>query len=58
MDILACPLCKGSLQLSAVEEDEKEVITGALYCARCEVNYPIEQAIPNLLPPQTHQPEG
>lgn len=51
MDILACPVCKGDLELTVVEEDEKEVITGSLYCAKCKETYPIEDAIPNLLPP-------
>jgi len=51
MDILACPVCKGDLELTITEEDEKEVITGSLYCAKCKETYPIEDAIPNLLPP-------
>ncbi len=52
MEILACPLCKGPLQLNAEEEDEKEVVKGSLYCASCSVSYPIEDTIPNLLPPE------
>ncbi len=51
MDILACPVCKGGLELSVDEEDEKEVVTGTLYCAKCNVRYPIVDTIPNLLPP-------
>ena len=51
MDILVCPMCKGELQLSIGEENENEVITGTLYCAKCEVRYPIVDTIPNLLPP-------
>ena len=51
MDILACPVCKGELELSAEEENEQEVVAGSLYCRRCEVNYPIVDTIPNLLPP-------
>lgn len=51
MDILACPICKGDLELTVVEEDQKEVITGSLYCPKCKETYPIEDAIPNLLPP-------
>jgi uncharacterized protein len=50
MDILACPTCKGGLKLTAVEEKGDEVITGSLYCAKCQVTYPITGAIPNLLP--------
>ncbi|MDD2777750.1 MAG: methytransferase partner Trm112 [Methanocellales archaeon] len=50
MDILACPMCKCDLELEAVEGDE-EIITGTLYCAKCDEFYPIEEGIPNLLPP-------
>ena len=52
MDILACPVCKGDLELKAEEEDEKEVTTGSLYCAKCNQLYPISDGIPNLLPPE------
>ncbi len=51
MDILACPLCKEELELSVEEETEQEVVTGSLYCSRCNVRYPILETIPNLLPP-------
>ena len=51
MDILACPMCKGDLTLTIDEEREGEVIAGTLYCARCDERYPIEDSIPNLLPP-------
>lgn len=51
MDILACPVCKGKLELSVEEENEKEVIKGSLYCSRCNEYYPVEDTIPNLLPP-------
>ena len=51
MEILACPVCKGSLELNIEEEDEKEIVTGSLYCAKCSEYYPIRDTIPNLLPP-------
>ncbi len=51
MDILACPLCKGSLELNIIEEKEGEVVTGSLFCQRCGQSYPITDSIPNLLPP-------
>ena len=51
VEILACPVCKGDLELKVEEEGEGEVITGSLYCARCQVSYPIVDGIPNLLPP-------
>ncbi len=51
MEILACPVCKGDLQLEITEEDEKEVVTGTLKCKKCSEIYPIKDSIPNLLPP-------
>jgi uncharacterized protein YbaR (Trm112 family) len=51
MDILACPVCKGELELSVEEESGEEVVTGSLYCRKCDEHYPIVDAIPNLLPP-------
>jgi len=51
MEILACPMCKNSLELTVEEEDDKEVINGSLYCTNCSERYPIKDAIPNLLPP-------
>ncbi len=50
MDILACPLCKGQLELSVEEENEQEIVTGFLYCSKCSERYPIVDTIPNLLP--------
>ena len=52
MEILACPVCKGELELKIKAEDGDEVITGSLICGKCDETYPIEDAIPNLLPPQ------
>jgi uncharacterized protein YbaR (Trm112 family) len=52
LDILACPICKGDLELVVKEEDEEEIITGKLICGKCEVEYPIEEGIPNMLPPE------
>jgi uncharacterized protein YbaR (Trm112 family) len=51
MHILACPVCKGSLELNITEEKEGEVITGSLFCKKCTHTYPITDSIPNLLPP-------
>ena len=52
MNILACPLCKGDLELSVEEENKQEIVTGSLYCAKCAERYPIVDTIPNLLPPE------
>ncbi len=52
MEILACPLCKSDLELEIYSEEGEEIISGTLYCRRCNVSYPIEDGIPNLLPPE------
>jgi uncharacterized protein YbaR (Trm112 family) len=41
LDVIACPKCKSSLQLS---KDETFLI-----CKKCSVKYPIEDGIPELL---------
>ena len=51
MEILVCPVCKGELQLNVEKENEREIVTGSLYCAKCAETYPIQDTIPNLLPP-------
>ncbi len=51
LDILVCPMCKGKLGLRVDEEREQEIVKGSLACSKCGESYPIEDAIPNLLPP-------
>ncbi|HOT94058.1 MAG TPA: methytransferase partner Trm112 [Methanoregulaceae archaeon] len=51
MEILCCPVCKGDLTLEVTEEDDHEVLEGHLRCSACSIDYPIEDGIPNLLPP-------
>ena len=52
VEILACPVCKSPLELTAEETTGDEVISGYLSCAKCPERYPIEDRIPNLLPPE------
>lgn len=52
MEILACPVCKGELKLEVAAEEGDEIVKGSLLCSRCNESYPIDDAIPNLLPPQ------
>jgi uncharacterized protein YbaR (Trm112 family) len=53
MDILACPVCKHHpLELTVAKEDEHEVTEGTIRCVKCGVDYPIEDGIPNMLPPE------
>jgi uncharacterized protein YbaR (Trm112 family) len=51
VDILACPMDKSPLELSIDQENGDEVIQGSLTCTQCGERYPIEDRIPNLLPP-------
>jgi len=51
VEILACPMCKGDLEVKMAEENEKEIVNGSLYCPECKIIYPIVDTIPNLLPP-------
>lgn len=57
LDIIACPLCKGPLELQAHtiapvdSPDPGAALVGTLTCAPCNERYPIADGIPNLLPP-------
>ncbi len=55
LEILACPLCKSDLELEVKEENEEEIISGKLICKNCGVEYPIEDGIPNMLPPDLRE---
>jgi len=53
MDILACPVCKHHPLLLEVEREMGgEVMEGRLLCQRCKAVYPIEDGIPDMLPPE------
>ena len=58
MEILACPVCKGELELHSEAEEGDDVVTGSLTCAACNETYPIEDSIPNLLPPDLRRELG
>ncbi len=64
LDILACPVCRGTLILDAETispedaPDAGEVLTGALKCSPCNETYPIRDGIPNLLPPDLRDAEA
>ncbi len=52
VEILACPVCKSPLDLTVGDESDGEVVSGYLTCKECPEQYPIEDRIPNLLPPE------
>ena len=58
MDIICCPLDKQELELDAEREDGEEVLDGTLTCTECGESYPIEDGIPNLLPPDMRDIEA
>jgi uncharacterized protein YbaR (Trm112 family) len=51
MEILCCPLCKADLELKVTKEEGGEILEGTLICTKCRERYPIEDGIPNMLPP-------
>ena len=58
IQILACPVCKGELQLTIDKEEDGQIVTGSLYCPKCQYSYPIVDSIPNLLPPEIDKAQG
>lgn len=52
MEILACPVDKGELELKVEAEEGDEVVQGTLVCKQCGLSYPIKDTIPHLLPPE------
>lgn len=50
MQILVCPRCKGELKMEVMLAERDEVISGRLDCVTCNLSYPIDDGIPNLLP--------
>ena len=55
LEILVCPLCKADLTLATTREEDGEIIEGALTCTACGETYPIEDGIPNMLPPDLRE---
>lgn len=55
LDIVCCPLDKEELDLEVDEREDGEVLAGTLTCTECGEAYPIEDGIPNLLPPDMRE---
>ncbi len=51
MEILVCPMCRGSLDLTITTQDTDEIVEGLLTCTECAETYAITNTIPNMLPP-------
>jgi uncharacterized protein YbaR (Trm112 family) len=55
MDIICCPIDKHELELDAETRADDEILEGTLTCGECGEVYPIEDGIPNLLPPDMRE---
>ena len=55
MDIVVCPVDKSDFELDVDERDDGEILSGTLTCTECGETYPIEDGIPNLLPPDMQE---
>ena len=56
MDIICCPVDKHDLDLEVDErDDDDEILQGTLTCTECGETFPIEDGIPNLLPPDMRE---
>ena len=44
LEVLACPLCKGDIELIEYEKDKF-----GLECSKCKCIYPIKEGIPIML---------
>ena len=51
MEILVCPVCRGDLDLKISVQNDDEIVEGTLTCKECGEVFPIEDTIPNMLPP-------
>ena len=45
------PRMQGQVDLEITVEQDDEIVEGSLSCQACELTYPIEDTIPNMLPP-------
>ena len=58
VQIVCCPVHKTALKLTVGKADDHgDVVEGTLRCTTCRFDYPIEQGLPNLLPPEYHVDE-
>ena len=51
MEILVCPMCRSDLDLEISVQNDDEIVEGTLTCKECGEVFPIEDTIPNMLPP-------
>ena len=55
LEIVVCPEDKHDLELEDETHEDGEIVSGVLVCTECGEEYPIEDGIPNLLPPDMRE---
>ncbi|MBC7109619.1 MAG: methytransferase partner Trm112 [Archaeoglobi archaeon] len=58
LEILACPECKGELELRPEVEEGEEILEGELICKSCGERYIITEGIPDLRPKEMRESGG
>ncbi|MDD2774175.1 MAG: methyltransferase domain-containing protein [Elusimicrobiales bacterium] len=53
VELLACPGCRGGLELLDARSEGDWVESGHLRCSGCGCSYPVEKGIPRMLPVET-----
>jgi uncharacterized protein YbaR (Trm112 family)/ubiquinone/menaquinone biosynthesis C-methylase UbiE len=48
LELIACPLCRGTLTLQTAVENATEIQHGLLYCEQCGAHFAIEDGMPHL----------
>jgi len=49
LDLLACPACRGELELTQKTVADGEIQEGTLWCPACRLGYPIRDSIPRFV---------
>ncbi len=50
LDYLACPECRGDLDVEARERDVEHILQGRLLCSGCSASFAIERGVPRFAP--------
>ena len=54
LEFLACPECRGSLELTAEAAESEEIISGRLTCRDCAKFFEIVEGVPRFVPRQNY----
>jgi len=49
LDIICCPECHSKFDIINRIDREKEIVSGSLFCGRCNIEYPILDGLPIIL---------